>query len=87
MEFIPKQVIFDIDITIIADMILEQGYNFESHKIITEDGYILTIWRIYKDVTHPHAHPVIMQHGLLDSSWSWLINNDKKLTLPYILAE
>lgn len=28
-----------------------------------------------------------MQHGLLDSSWSWFINNDKKSTLPYILAE
>ena len=45
------------------------------------------MWRLYKDSSHPHQHPIVMQHGLLDSSWSWFINNDKKSTLPYILAE
>lgn len=29
----------------------------------------------------------ILQHGLLDCSWSWFLNNSKKLTLPYILAD
>ena len=28
-------------------LINEAGYNFEEHKIRTEDGYILTAWRIH----------------------------------------
>lgn len=29
-------------------MITDMGYNLEIHKVLTEDGYILTAWRIYK---------------------------------------
>ena len=35
-------------IPIYKKKILEAGYSFEEHKIKTEDGYILTAWRIPK---------------------------------------
>ena len=72
-------------------IINKAGYHFEEHKILTEDGYILTAWRIpclinesnldlYK--TRP---PVILQHGLIDSSYTWLLL-DKNFSLPFLLV-
>jgi len=66
------------------EMISIQGLYIEIHKIVAQDGYILTAWRIYSEVSQPY--PIILQHGLLDCSFSWLINNNVTQTLPYILA-
>ncbi|CAK87989.1 unnamed protein product (macronuclear) [Paramecium tetraurelia] len=70
-----------------TDMITEKGYNLEIHQILTEDGYILTAWRLYKTINKEYQCPIVLQHGLLDSSWSWFINNTNEQTLPYILAD
>jgi pimeloyl-ACP methyl ester carboxylesterase len=67
-----------------VEIIMSKGYPLETHYIVTEDGYILTAWRIKKNVTH--KHPVMLQHGLLDCSFSWIINLANQ-TLPFILAD
>ena len=63
---------------------------FEAHQITTEDGYILTAHRIpCKTKTCNHRNlgqPVVLQHGLLDNSGTWLMNN-QEYNLPYILAD
>ena len=58
-------------------LIESRGFGYEKHFVTTEDGYILTVFRI----VHPHisdkerGKPVILQHGLLSSSRDWLINS------------
>merc|ERR1711962_1993236 len=44
-------------------MILEAGYEAEAHKVVTDDDYILTVYRIVG------TGPVIfLQHGMVGSS-------------------
>lgn len=56
------------------------NYPAESHDIITEDGYILKVFRVQKkgSVIKSGLKPMILQHGLLDSSDTWLINDEDK---------
>ena len=51
-------------------MIAAAGYSPETHVVITEDDYILHVHRI---VGQPGAPVVFMQHGLEDSSGSWVL--------------
>lgn len=66
------------------EIVISRGYQMELHKIITSDNYILTAWRINKNVTK--YDPVILQHGLLDSSFSFILNEPNE-SLAYILAD
>ncbi|CAH1963571.1 unnamed protein product [Acanthoscelides obtectus] len=50
------------------DVIKLMGYPVEEHKVITADGYILTMYRIpnYHTATkYTKYHPVYLQHGLV----------------------
>lgn len=53
---------------------MKYGYRSEVHKVTTEDGYILEMHRIPKD----GGKPVLLMHGLLDSSSTWVIMRPKK---------
>jgi len=73
----------------ITQMIQSKGYSYEEHKVITPDGYILGLFRL------PHGRnskagtpgkPVLLQHGLLDSGTSWVMNFPSQ-SLGYILAD
>ena len=72
-------------------MVRKHGYPFEEHEVTTPDGYVIIIHRI------PHGRqqqigggfkktPVFLQHGLLSSSDSWLMNQPE-ISLPYLLAD
>ena len=59
----------------ITQMIQTKGYPCEEHQVITNDGYILGVFRI------PHGRnsttmgrPVLLQHGLLDAAVTWVMN-------------
>lgn len=39
-------------------MITDLGFNLETHKILTEDKYILTAWRIHKSNNKKFKHPM-----------------------------
>ncbi|KYQ89483.1 carboxylic ester hydrolase [Tieghemostelium lacteum] len=78
-----------------CQIIKDFGYPCEIHSVMTKDGYKLTLFRIpdshyYKlrksvsDV--PKKQPILLQHGLLGSSITWVINN-KDQSLAYILAD
>lgn len=53
------------------------NYPVERHNIETEDGHILTFFRIQKKNTTiiQGLKPVWLQHGLLDSSDGWIVND------------
>lgn len=57
-------------------MIAVYGYPKEVHQLQTEDGYLLEVHRI----AAPGKQPVLLMHGLLDSSATWiLLGPDKGL--------
>ena len=62
---------------------MDNGYICEEHKVITEDNYVLTMHRIPRrrneslDATGPRT-PIFLQHGLLSSSASWVLNTPHK---------
>ncbi|KAL6431795.1 hypothetical protein ACFW04_007355 [Cataglyphis niger] len=64
-------------------MIRKEGYPVETHVIMTQDGYFLTLHRI------PGGNgslPVLLQHGFFCSSVSWVILGKGK-ALAYLLAD
>lgn len=50
-----------------------QGLNFEYHQVVTEDGYILEMHRVFKDEPGP---VFFIQHGLAADSESYLLDGD-----------
>jgi len=64
-------------------MIGVAGYSAESHKVVTEDGYVLTIYRILGVRDGP---PVFLQHGLEGSSALWLLPGPRHGSLAFMLA-
>jgi lysosomal acid lipase/cholesteryl ester hydrolase len=78
----------DVDLNT-PQLIRKYGYPSEAHTVITNDGYLLTMHRIPHGRKLPYNStriPVFLQHGLLASSDSWVINGPGK-SLPYILAD
>jgi len=55
-------------------MIKKAGYPAEAHIIQTEDGYLLTIYRI----PSKNSSSVLLQHGLLSSFADFLIPGKNK---------
>lgn len=74
-------------------LVTKRGFPIETHYVTTSDGYILTMFRIPHNNKGPHAEgksaplgsPVLLQHGLLDSSYTW-INNYEDESLGYIMS-
>jgi len=71
-----------------VEKIMAAGYQFEEHKTVTEDGYILSIWRIsgkIKEKRVPGKKPIIFTHGLLDDAYTWIVLNPNS-SLPMMLS-
>jgi lysosomal acid lipase/cholesteryl ester hydrolase len=61
------------------------------HKIITQDGCVLTAWRIPRKLREKIDHTqrkeaVVFQHGLLDNSFTFLANEAEK-SLPFVMCD
>ncbi|KAE9025297.1 hypothetical protein PR003_g13072 [Phytophthora rubi] len=77
-----------------AQIIQARGYEVELHKITTADRYVLTMHRIPKSYDETQSGfaaatnkpVVILQHGLLDSSYTWVLNY-RDQSLAFILAD
>lgn len=71
-------------------LIALHGYKAESHTIMTEDGYILTVHRIpYSKHNYNGMYSnktVLLHHGLLASSADWVIPGPGK-GLAFILSD
>ena len=58
-------------------MIREAGLEGSEHRVVTPDGYILTVHRLHRPLTL--AGPVVfLQHGLFSSSADWVIGDRSK---------
>jgi pimeloyl-ACP methyl ester carboxylesterase len=77
----------------VQQIVISKGYPSERHQIVTADNYNLTAYRIPHGVnensTSSSSSPrpaVILMHGLLDSSFTWIFNEANE-SLPYLLAD
>ncbi|KPJ03000.1 Lipase 1 [Papilio xuthus] len=64
------------------------GYPAEEHRLFTQDGYILTMFRMAgaKEGGVARAPPVILMHGLLQSADAWL-DAGPSAGLAYLIAD
>jgi len=71
-----------------AEYLLSHGYAVQTHKVITEDGYILTLWRIPRNLSYtgPRGPPVLLHHGIMDTGFSFLFQSIEK-NLPIMLVD
>lgn len=71
----------------VSQIIQYFGYSCENHEVVTEDGYILSIQRIPygKNKVAPNDI-VFLQHGLLDSAATWVMNLPNQ-SFAFILAD
>lgn len=70
------------------DIVIALNYPVETHKITTEDGYILTYFRIQakNQPSMKSGLPVVyLQHGLIDSADTWVVNSEEN-ALGFLLA-
>ena len=57
-------------------MIEYRGFKYEAHHVVTGDCYVLEMHRIVNPLNKtPNKPPVLLQHGLIDSSTGWMINS------------
>nr|XP_043627296.1 triacylglycerol lipase 2-like [Erigeron canadensis] len=73
----------------ICSLLIEtKGYMCEEHKVITKDGYILSVQRIPAGRSGVKADqpPVLLQHGLFLDGRIWVLNFPNQ-SLGFILAD
>ncbi|WKY11488.1 hypothetical protein Q1695_003222 [Nippostrongylus brasiliensis] len=62
----------------VTEIIQHWGYPVEEHRVVTADGYILTLHRIphgrNEEESSAYRPVVFLQHGLLCTSSIWLLN-------------
>ena len=52
----------------------DQGMSSECHSVVTDDGYILNLFRVRDSRTKEGAPVVFLQHGLFASAENWVSN-------------
>lgn len=66
--------------------IKQSGYNGEAHQMVTEDGYILKIHRVFPKHTHNlRKFPVFLMHSAFSNSLYYL--NTPNISLGFFFAD
>ncbi|XP_050352135.1 lipase 1-like [Nymphalis io] len=68
-----------------TELTSKYGYKSEEHTVSTEDGYLLTVFRLLPKCNQRQRFPVILAHGIYDSSDAWILTGPQT-GLGYILA-
>lgn len=57
-----------------AQIVERYGFNYSSHQVVTPDGYELTVMHISHKKMAANAPVVFMQHGLISSAETFVMN-------------
>nr|XP_029711294.1 lipase 1-like [Aedes albopictus] len=69
----------------VPQLIRKYGYNLEKHQVLTEDGYLLAMFRIPPRNGTSTKRPVLMMHSLMSSCSDFILIGPKH-ALGYLLA-
>ncbi|XP_075990969.1 gastric triacylglycerol lipase-like [Anticarsia gemmatalis] len=70
-----------------TELATKYKYPTEVHTVTTEDGYILSVFRILPKCSEPaKSYPVLLMHGLFDTADLWILAGTK-IGLGYVLAD
>jgi len=61
------------------DIVIARHLAVEEHTVLTDDGYILTLFRIpgpLGEVLGNGGPPVLLLHGIVDSADGWIVHDD-----------
>lgn len=61
-----------------VELATKYGHPPKQHQVITEDGYILTIYQL---PGRRATIPILLMHGLFDSSDTWLLRGNESLAI------
>lgn len=82
----------------VMSIVQARGFHVEHHNVTTSDGYILSVFRLPLSYDQSQRHrdktsvgrvnkpAVLLLHGLLDSSFTW-VSNFRHQSLAYLLAD
>lgn len=69
------------------ELVEAQGFQYEEHKVITDDGYVLGMLRVKLPSTPVGAKVVFLQHGLMSQADMWINNEpDVAVTMQLVRA-
>ncbi|XP_068633502.1 lipase 1-like [Battus philenor] len=60
-----------------GELAAEYGYITEEYDVVTEDGYILRLFRIKGE----RKRPILLMHGIFDSSDTWILRGNTSLAI------
>lgn len=61
------------------DIVIARNLAVEEHTVLTDDGYILTLFRIpgkLGDFKTRPGPPVLLLHGIVDSADGWIVHDE-----------
>jgi lysosomal acid lipase/cholesteryl ester hydrolase len=63
------------------------GFRTETHKVRTEDGYLLSLYRIPGRTGEKKSRkpPILVQHGLVDCADTWVIRGNESVGISLAL--
>lgn len=64
-----------------SELASKYGYRVENHQIITQDGYLITVFHLPSRKT---GKPLLLMHGLFDSSDTWFLRGNKSIGFALI---
>lgn len=80
LQFVTLSLSADLQ-TYYKDFMEAHGYPLEENLVLTDDGYILSVWHLTPK--EPNGRVVFLQHGCTDTAWTFFQLGDN--SLPFIL--
>ena len=82
LQLLTLSLAVDLD-TYYKDFMQYNGYKLEENSVVTDDGYILSVWHLNPKV--PNGKVVFFQHGLADTAWCFFQLGSN--SLPFLLLK
>ncbi|RZC35005.1 gastric triacylglycerol lipase, partial [Asbolus verrucosus] len=55
------------------------GFEFQTHFVMTDDGYFLTIFRVQDKFSSFKKQPILLHHGIISSAVGFMTSGDRSL--------